>query len=67
MILEEPVAVTKDNIKDYIGEADFPKKEDICAGKLRRGLHGGRSGNATGTRPARRPGPSAPERRRTAT
>ena len=33
-ILEEPVAVTKDNIKDYIGEADFPKKEDICAGKL---------------------------------
>jgi len=33
-ILEEPVAVTKDNIKDYIGEADFPKKEDICAGKV---------------------------------
>jgi D-xylose transport system substrate-binding protein len=31
-ILLEPVAVTKDNIKDYIGEADFPKKEDICAG-----------------------------------
>ena len=33
-ILLEPVAVTKDNIKDYIGEPDFPKKEEICAGKL---------------------------------
>jgi D-xylose transport system substrate-binding protein len=33
-ILLEPVAVTKDNIKDYMGEADFPKKEDICAGKV---------------------------------
>jgi D-xylose transport system substrate-binding protein len=33
-ILLEPVAVTKDNMKDYIGEADFPKKEDICAGKV---------------------------------
>jgi D-xylose transport system substrate-binding protein len=33
-ILLEPVAVTKDNIKDYIGEADFPKKEEICAGKV---------------------------------
>jgi D-xylose transport system substrate-binding protein len=33
-VFEEPVAVTKDNIKDYIGEADFPKKEEICAGKL---------------------------------
>jgi D-xylose transport system substrate-binding protein len=33
-ILLEPVAVTKDNIKDYIGEPDFPKKEDICAGKV---------------------------------
>jgi D-xylose transport system substrate-binding protein len=31
---EEPVAVTKDNIKDYLGEPDFPKKEEICAGKL---------------------------------
>jgi len=31
---EEPVAVTKDSIKDYIGEPDFPKQEDICAGKL---------------------------------
>jgi D-xylose transport system substrate-binding protein len=31
---ETPVAVTKDNIKDYLGEADFPKKEEICAGKL---------------------------------
>ena len=33
-ILLEPVAVTKDTIKDYIGEPDFPKKEEICAGKL---------------------------------
>jgi D-xylose transport system substrate-binding protein len=33
-ILLEPVAVTKDNIKEYLGEADFPKKEEICAGKL---------------------------------
>src|SRR4051794_23201679 len=31
---ETPVAVTKDNIKDYIGEPDFPTREDICAGKL---------------------------------
>ena len=30
----EPVAVTKDNIKDYLGQPDFPKKEEICAGKL---------------------------------
>jgi D-xylose transport system substrate-binding protein len=33
-ILLEPVAVTKDNIKDYLGEADFPKQSEICAGKL---------------------------------
>jgi D-xylose transport system substrate-binding protein len=33
-ILLEPVAVTKDNIKKYIGQVDFPKKEEICAGKL---------------------------------
>jgi D-xylose transport system substrate-binding protein len=31
---ETPVAVTKDTIKDYVGEPDFPKKEEICAGKL---------------------------------
>jgi D-xylose transport system substrate-binding protein len=31
---ETPVAVTKDNIKEYIGEPDFPTQEDICAGKL---------------------------------
>ncbi len=30
----DPVAVTKDNIKEYLGEPDFPKKEEICAGKL---------------------------------
>lgn len=33
-ILLEPVAVTKKNIKQYLGNADFPKKEEICAGKL---------------------------------
>jgi len=33
-ILLQPVAVTKDNIKQYLGAADFPKKADICAGKL---------------------------------
>ncbi len=33
-VLLEPVAVTKDNIGEYIGEPDFPKKEEICAGKL---------------------------------
>ena len=30
----DPVAVTKDNITEYLGEPDFPKKEEICAGKL---------------------------------
>ena len=33
-VLLKPVAVTKDNIKDYLGEPDFPKKEEICAGKV---------------------------------
>ncbi len=33
-VLLEPVAVTKDNIKEYIGEPDFPKQAEICAGKL---------------------------------
>ncbi|HKF91897.1 MAG TPA: substrate-binding domain-containing protein [Acidimicrobiia bacterium] len=33
-VFEEPVAVTKDNISEYLGEPDFPKKEEICAGKL---------------------------------
>src|SRR3712207_3759285 len=33
-VFEEPVAVTKDNIKEYLGEPDFPKREEICAGKL---------------------------------
>jgi len=30
----DPVSVTKDNISEYLGEPDFPKKEEICAGKL---------------------------------
>jgi D-xylose transport system substrate-binding protein len=33
-VFEDPVSVTKDTIADYIGEPDFPKKEEICAGKL---------------------------------
>ena len=33
-VLLEPVSVTKDNISEYLGEPDFPKKEEICAGKL---------------------------------
>jgi D-xylose transport system substrate-binding protein len=33
-ILLEPVAVTKENIGEYIGEPDFPKKEEICTGEL---------------------------------
>jgi D-xylose transport system substrate-binding protein len=30
----DPVPVTKDNISEYLGEPDFPKKEEICAGDL---------------------------------
>jgi D-xylose transport system substrate-binding protein len=33
-VLLTPVAITKDNIKQYVGEIDFPKKEQICAGKV---------------------------------
>ena len=33
-VLLKPVAVTKENIKEYIGEPDFPKQEEICAGKV---------------------------------
>ncbi len=33
-VLLQPVAVTKDNIKQYFGEADFPKQAEVCAGKL---------------------------------
>jgi len=33
-ILEKPVPVTKDNIAEYFGAPDYPKKEDICAGKV---------------------------------
>jgi D-xylose transport system substrate-binding protein len=33
-VLETPVAVTKKNISQYFGNPDYPKKEDICAGKL---------------------------------
>jgi hypothetical protein len=30
----DPVPVTKDNISDYTGEPDFPRLEEICAGKV---------------------------------
>ncbi len=33
-VLLEPVPVTKDNMKDYLGEVDFPKVEEICAGEV---------------------------------
>jgi D-xylose transport system substrate-binding protein len=33
-VLETPVAVTKDNISQYFGNPDYPKKADICAGKV---------------------------------
>jgi D-xylose transport system substrate-binding protein len=33
-VLLDPVPVTKDNVGEYIGEPDFPKKEEICTGKL---------------------------------
>jgi D-xylose transport system substrate-binding protein len=33
-ILLTPVGVTKDTVKDYTKEADFPKPEEICAGKV---------------------------------
>jgi D-xylose transport system substrate-binding protein len=33
-VLETPVAVTKDNISEYFGAPDYPKKEDICAGNV---------------------------------
>jgi D-xylose transport system substrate-binding protein len=33
-VLLDPVPVTKENIGEYIGEPDFPKKEEICTGKL---------------------------------
>jgi D-xylose transport system substrate-binding protein len=33
-ILLEPVSVTQDNISEYQGNPDFPKIEDICAGKV---------------------------------
>jgi D-xylose transport system substrate-binding protein len=33
-VLLEPVAVTKKNIKQYLGAPDFPKLAEICAGKL---------------------------------
>jgi len=33
-VLLEPVPVTKDTIAEYMGEPDFPKKEEICEGDL---------------------------------
>jgi D-xylose transport system substrate-binding protein len=33
-VLEKPVSVTKDNIAEYFGAPDYPKQEEVCAGKL---------------------------------
>jgi D-xylose transport system substrate-binding protein len=33
-VLLPPVSVNKDNIGEYIGEPDFPKREEICAGEV---------------------------------
>jgi D-xylose transport system substrate-binding protein len=33
-VLLAPIAITKDNIKQYTSQPDFPKPADICAGKL---------------------------------
>ncbi len=33
-VLLEPVPVTRESIKDYLGEPDFPKLEEICAGRI---------------------------------
>ncbi|MEA2362730.1 MAG: D-xylose transport system substrate-binding protein [Thermoleophilaceae bacterium] len=33
-VLEKPVPVTKDNIAEYFGAPDYPKKADICAGNV---------------------------------
>jgi D-xylose transport system substrate-binding protein len=33
-VLLEPVAVTRDNIGDYLGEPDFPKRDEICRGQF---------------------------------
>jgi D-xylose transport system substrate-binding protein len=33
-VLLEPVPVNKDNIGEYLGEPDFPSKEEICSGKV---------------------------------
>ena len=55
-VFEEPVAVTKDNIGEYLGEPDFPKKEEICAGKLAAKCDGARAlGENGGPAPSRVP------------
>src|SRR5262249_20893077 len=33
-VLLTPIAITKDNIKDYTKNPDFPQPSDICAGKV---------------------------------
>jgi D-xylose transport system substrate-binding protein len=33
-VLLSPVGVTKDTVKDYLKEVDFPKVSEICAGKV---------------------------------
>ena len=39
-VLLEPVSVTQDNIKEYLGELDFPKQEEICVGRFKAACEG---------------------------
>jgi D-xylose transport system substrate-binding protein len=34
-IFLDPVAVTRDNISEYVDEPDFPDRDEICAGRIR--------------------------------
>jgi D-xylose transport system substrate-binding protein len=64
-VLLDPVPVTKDNIGDYTGEPDFPKVEEICAGKVAaKCKEVGLQERVAWGRPVRgAPGPIAAERR----
>jgi D-xylose transport system substrate-binding protein len=33
-ILLKPISVTKSNVKQYFGRADFPARAQVCAGRL---------------------------------
>ena len=63
-VLLDPVSVTKDNISDYTSEPDFPKVEEICAGKVAAAVQGDRPAveNGPGAPRPGRPGPLSAER-----